>query len=204
MFNHYIEVQIMKENRFDKQSNKLLQNVLEYLHGEFSRKLRENGFNDCAISLPQYNKDKMFFGTIIRVFSNNKDSLRLLKLDELFSGDDNDFNYNVTSIRRVRNRDYKFAVYRKLPSNSPCQTIRQYMNRNNLNDKVLEEKLIAERKQNVKIKYPYINFRSKSQKSNFPLIIKKEFVDKENEGTSYSSYGLGVTEGKNMYTVPEW
>ena len=194
----------MKENKFDIQTNRLLQNVLQYLHKEFARKLRENGFNDCAISLPQYNKKTMFLGTIIRVFSNNKDSLRLLKLEENFGSDEEDFNYNVTSIRKVRDREYKYAVYRKVPTNSPKQNIHQYMEKNKLNDKNLEEKLIMERKRNTKIEYPYINFRSKSQGSNFPLIVRKDFVSEENIGNSYSSYGFGTIGGEKFYTVPEW
>ena len=191
MYTHYIEITINDDCRG------VYNVLLKKLHDEFSRMKFENHKNEFALSMPNYNAEKMHFGKTFRIFATSKDSFKKLSFKEI-----NDVLDSFVTISTVRQTpinfpNIKYARYRKVASNGFSKRLNDYMKYY----KVTREEALKAIKQRT-YQIPYAMLRSNSTSSRYPLIIAKQFIDKfdAEELTDIcknNTYGLGAC-------VPEW
>ena len=189
-FTHYIEFKILENDR------RIYNLIFQKLHNVFSEEICNNGSNHCAISMPQYNKEKMHFGNIIRIFASSEEKLNSLNLKERFK---NLFDFVIiSSISPIpTNKNFKYARYKKLGSRAINGIAKRYMKHHNVSEE--EAKQIINRKW---FDTPFAWLTSNSSGNRYPLIIAKTYLNNEESTELY-----GMTKSNNyglVACVPEW
>ena len=180
----------------------LLHDIMMILHGKFRKVEEVEGTNQFAISFPFYNKEKMSFGNLIRIFSDTKENLEHFDLKSSFNHQGDEDIFFISTIKSIdldeNKANIKYYRYQKLPSHNKNQKIKDYAKYNDCTIKEAREVLKDYKRVS---EYPFIEMVSGNQKNKYPLIIKKESIDLDNKMpvnfSKCSSYGLNVV-------IPEW
>lgn len=170
----------------------MMSNIYGKLHLALSGSRDTEGKIHCGVSFPEYSLNPKTLGKKIRVLSQNKDALKGLSLDSVFSLLIKRRYIHLTPIRAVPIQLVKhYAVYRRLGlANARCKA-RRFAKRHAVS--VDEAESFFPREKNDEL--PYVWFNSHSTGQNFGLIIQKQLVEgkechPEDMSLDFSSYGL--------------
>lgn len=187
MYNDYVEIKVVEGGR------PVYASILKKLHYMFSHEKYVNKQNTFAISMPRYNKEKMIFGDIIRIFGESAKKLKELNISSALEECG-----NVIIVSKPKtvpdNKKIVYAKYRKVPANGYRLRIKNYQKKH--------EADIHEACTTVPFKKytdPYVVIDSNSNGNPYPLIVGKQFVDEDAilDLNTANTYGFGTC-------VPEW
>ncbi|MGB7344259.1 MAG: type I-F CRISPR-associated endoribonuclease Cas6/Csy4 [Pirellulaceae bacterium] len=134
-------------------------------------------------------------GSKIRLFSRQESDLQGLDLGTQLKRL-SDY-VHLTSIRQLRRKGVKYAVYKRCqPKSSKERLIRRQMKRQGLSETQASELYRDFRPRHSRL--PYVNMKSHSSGERFRLYIERQYVDPSDQW-GFSTYGLS-----SQVAVPEF
>lgn len=180
MMTHYINLKVVPDPETTAAQ------ILGVLYNKLHLQLVEMQATDIAVSFPDYSKNPLGVGNVLRLCSSDERLKKLLSQDWLKGVRD---HVRLSEILPIPDEAEHRRFWRKQPKTNVGRLRRRRMKRKNESYEQAKEAIpsTVERKPNL----PYVHLRSLSSKQNYCLFLELGRSQESVEG-KFNSYGLST------------